>query len=101
MTVMRAKYAGRDSGTGARFQAGTVIDYDRWRKTAAVLEPGMPAYDAFIESEAGAGDSSYLAHRTRTNPAYVSNVFGIGGREYYRNKAGRCEDAPACGCCTI
>ena len=23
------------------------------------------------------------------------------GQEFYRNKAGRCEDAPCCGCCTI
>jgi len=23
------------------------------------------------------------------------------GEEFYRNKKGRCEDAPCCGCCTI
>ncbi len=32
---------------------------------------------------------------------YISDVFRIGGREFYRNKRGRCEDAPCCGCCTI
>lgn len=35
---------------------------------------------------------------------YVSDgvdVYNIGGNEYIRNKAGRCEDAPCCGCCTI
>ena len=31
----------------------------------------------------------------------VSHVFNIGGQEFYRNKRGRCEDAPCCGCCTI
>ena len=25
----------------------------------------------------------------------------IGGNHYTRNKGGRCEDAPCCGCCTI
>ena len=24
---------------------------------------------------------------------------GSGGKEYYRNYRGRCEDAPCCGCC--
>jgi len=30
-----------------------------------------------------------------------SDIFQISGREYYRNKRGKCEDAPCCGCCTI
>ena len=29
------------------------------------------------------------------------NIVGLRGREFYRNKKGRCEDAPCCGCCTI
>ena len=29
------------------------------------------------------------------------STFNIGGRAYTRNSAGRCEDAPCCGCCTI
>ena len=29
------------------------------------------------------------------------DTFGIGGKEYIRNKKGLCEDAPCCGCCTI
>jgi hypothetical protein len=29
----------------------------------------------------------------------VSHVWSSGGREFYRNKRGRCEDAPCCGCC--
>jgi hypothetical protein len=32
---------------------------------------------------------------------YVSDVFRTSGGTFYRNKRGRCEDAPACGCCTI
>ena len=32
----------------------------------------------------------------------VSNVIHFSsGETFYRNKNGRCEDAPCCGCCTI
>ena len=31
----------------------------------------------------------------------VSDVITFGDNTFYRNKAGRCEDAPCCGCCTI
>jgi hypothetical protein len=29
------------------------------------------------------------------------DVYSIGGKIYYRNSRGRCEDAPCCGCCNI
>lgn len=32
---------------------------------------------------------------------YVSDVFRTSGGTFYRNKRGRCEDAPCCGCCDI
>jgi hypothetical protein len=32
---------------------------------------------------------------------YVSDVIRTSGGVFYRNKRGRCEDAPCCGCCTI
>lgn len=32
---------------------------------------------------------------------YQSNYWRAGGREYYRNKSGTCEDAPCCGCCNV
>lgn len=31
----------------------------------------------------------------------VSDSFTFGDKTFYRNKKGRCEDAPCCGCCTI
>ena len=40
-----------------------------------------------------------LVNPDRTH--WVSDVIEIGGNTFYRNKAGRCEDAPCCGCCTI
>ncbi len=35
-----------------------------------------------------------------TNEPSVSHIV-IGGKDYFRNTAGRCEDAPCCGCCSI
>lgn len=39
-------------------------------------------------------------HSGGDEPARIA-TFNIGGRDYYRNSRGRCEDAPCCGCCTI
>jgi hypothetical protein len=89
--VMIAKYKGRCAVSGAVINPGDEITYDTASKKAWLVEPG----DCKIET------GSYLASRTRTKPGYVSDVFSMNGREFYRNKAGRCEDAPCCGCCTI
>lgn len=73
---IRARYAGVCAETGAQIQPGDLVRYDRITKRTVL-----------IQSAPGS--------------RYVSDVFTIGGREYYRNKGGRCEDAPGCGCCTI
>lgn len=41
------------------------------------------------------------ARRAPRRPAYRSHYMRgeSGGREYYQNTRGRCEDAPCCGCC--
>jgi hypothetical protein len=39
--------------------------------------------------------------KSRFNENYVSNIFQVGRTELYRNKKGRCEDAPCCGCCNF
>jgi hypothetical protein len=88
--IMRAKYKGRCSITGAPINPGDEITYCTVTKKAWFTEPG----------DCAVADSD-LAARTRTPKNYVSDVFNIGGREYYRNKSGTCEDAPCCGCCTI
>ena len=79
--LMKAKYAGTCSRTGARINKGDEIIFDTTTRTAYITnEDDTP----------------------RIRSDYVSHVFNFGsGREYYRNKAGRCEDAPCCGCCTI
>jgi hypothetical protein len=88
--VMTAKYRGKCSISGAPINPGDQITFDTVTRKAWFTEPG----DCQI------ADSDYLAARTRTGSRYVSDVFNIGGREYYRNKRGLCIDAPCCGCCT-
>ena len=80
--TMRAKYAGFDSRTGASIRPGDQIQYDTSTRRAWLAD---------------LGDEQQAA--SRYNPSWVSHVWTSGGREYYRNKQGRCEDAPCCGCC--
>ena len=82
LKTMRAKYPGKCSLSGARINPGDFIIYNTETKTAE-LEP----------------DADTIQF-TSTSPR-VSDVFRFGKTEVYRNKAGRCEDAPCCGCCTI
>ena len=81
---MFAKYAGKCSRTGHPIAAGDDIIYDTDTRTAYINDDEDEGRLSFTSSE-----------------GLRSNVFNIGGREYYRNKAGRCEDSPCCGCCTI
>ena len=80
--TMQARYAGFDSRTGASIRPGDQIQYDTNTRRAWLAD---------------LGDEQHAA--SRYNPSWVSHVWTSGGREYYRNKAGRCEDAPCCGCC--
>lgn len=81
---MFAKYAGKCSRTGRPIAAGDDIIYDTDTR-AAYINDNEDEGRLMFTSSAG----------------LRSNVFNISGREYYRNKNGRCEDAPCCGCCTI
>lgn len=90
---MTAKYPGKCAITGARINKGDHIVFDTVTRKAWFSEPG----DCQIASP----ESDYLAYRTRTKSNYVSDVYSIGGREYFRNKRGLCIDAPCCGCCSV
>ena len=59
---------------------------------AAQIDPELAAADP----EAAASAGRYLR---RSLERSISHVWNSGGREYYRNKTGLCEDAPCCGCC--
>ena len=49
-----------------------------------------------LDPETAESVGRYLKQARRR---YQSNYWRAGGREYYRNRAGICEDAPCCGCC--
>lgn len=81
---MFAKFSGTCSRTGYPIKKGDDIIYDTDTRTAYINDD---------EDEDRLSFTSSAGLR--------SDVFNFSGKEYYRNKAGRCEDAPCCGCCTI
>jgi len=85
---MIAKYRGRCSISGATINPGDEITYDTITRKAWFVEPG------------DFGEETPPVY-ARVNPNNISHVLRIGSREFYRNKSGRCIDAPCCGCCTI
>ena len=82
-TRMLAKYAGKDARTGAPIRKGDEIIFDT------------------VTRKAWHTDEDEDRITFTTTSSYRSDVFQLGNKEFYRNKAGRCEDAPCCGCCTI
>jgi hypothetical protein len=76
MTIksMRAKYPGHCSRSGARINPGDDIKFDTVTRRAWLEEPG---------------DSRVIFYGEH------------GATVFHRNRNGRCEDAPCCGCCTI
>ena len=112
-----ARYPGRCSVTGRPFAIGdTIRSAGRGRYALVSRAAARPAADpvdpdaadiALAESvdpgigaddpEAAAAAGRYLRQSMARG---VSDIWRTStGREYYRNRAGRCEDAPCCGCC--
>jgi hypothetical protein len=48
-----------------------------------------------------AEEAQSLVNRKHPADDYVSYEIRTSGGTFYRNKRGRCEDAPCCGCCTF
>ena len=84
MKTITAKYPGR---RGRAILADTVD-----LATVAALDPELVESDPDAALVAG----RYMA---RSMARGVSDIWTAGGREYYRNRRGLCEDAPCCGCC--
>ena len=74
---MIARFPGKCARTGRAIRPGDVITFTSARK--AVL----------VQQQHNAGSDN------------VSDTVQFGDRTFYRNRNGRCEDAPCCGCCTI
>jgi len=117
MSRMTARYSGTCKRTGSRITPGDIIDFDRrTRSTVLVMRANPSGGDApadypddgaslaaSIDPELAQSDPDAAAAAGRYLRASlargVSDVWLSGGREYYRNRRGLCEDAPCCGCC--
>ena len=107
MKTMTARYPGRCARTGAPIRPGDLIVF--LGKGRAYLSDLIPAVDPdlslarSIDPELAESDPDAAAHAGRylrqSLERGVSHVWNSGGREFYRNRRGRCEDAPCCGCC--
>jgi hypothetical protein len=107
MKTMQARFPGRCSRTGAPIRPGDTIVYVG--KGRAYLSDLLPAVDPdlalarSIDPDLASSDPDAAAHAGRYLRASmargVSDIWNSGGREFYRNRRGRCEDAPCCGCC--
>ena len=78
---MIARFPGKCARTGRAIKPGDVITFTAARKAVLVQQ----------QHNGGADNVT----------PYVSDTVQFGDRTFYRNRAGRCEDAPCCGCCTI
>ena len=103
MKTITAKYPGRCIRTGAVIRPGDTILWHSKGRAELAGEPTIPAelaaasaLDPELDPDAALAAGRYLAASMARG---VSSVWNTGGREYYRNKRGRCEDAPCCGCC--
>ena len=104
---MIARYPGRCARTGAPIRPGdTITPLGRKRyalaQHAEPVDPDLALAEsvdpelAQSDPEAAAAAGRYLRQSLARG---VSHVWTSGGREFYRNRRGRCEDAPCCGCC--
>jgi hypothetical protein len=114
---MTARYPGTCRKTGAAITPGDIIDYDRRTRSTVLVMRANPDGEApadypadpdaglaaSIDPELAQSDPDAAAHAGRYLRASmargVSDIWMSGGREFYRNRRGLCEDAPCCGCC--
>ncbi len=115
MARMTSRYPGTCRDCGDRFPAGTLIDYTKrapkGRKTAHAdcASPGAAVTVEVEEGAPGHGPGCYgecdglydCSAPASGGYRTVSYEVRTSGGTFYRNRAGRCEDAPCCGCCTF
>jgi hypothetical protein len=97
MKTMHAKYPGTCARTGAPIRPGDLIDYHG--RGRSILR--QRASDRDLDAPELRDSDLQLEGAYARLRAPVSDHIVIGGQSFYRNKRGRCEDAPCCGCCTI
>ena len=107
MKTMTARFPGRCARTGAPIRPGDLIVFlGKGRSYLSDLIPAADPDQALAHSiDQELSDPDAAAHAGRylrqSLERGVSHVWNSGGREFYRNRRGLCEDAPCCGCCNI
>lgn len=106
MKTITAKYSGRCYRTGSAIKPGDSILWHGKGRSELIQEESIPSELATVgeldpelyvsDHESALSAGRYLAQSMTRG---VSDIWQIGGREFYRNKRGLCEDAPCCGCC--
>jgi len=97
MKTMQARFPGVCIRTGAPIRPGdTIVFLGKGRAYLSDLAPAIDPELASSDSDAAKHAGRYLRQSLERG---VSHVWNSGGREFYRNRRGRCEDAPCCGCC--
>jgi hypothetical protein len=86
---MIAKFPGRCARTGRTIRIGDVITFTAARRPVLVQQQHNDGVDNV---------TPYTSDRVSDTIVFFGDS---GAREFYRNRNGRCEDAPCCGCCTI
>ena len=107
MKTMQARFPGVCIRTGAPIRPGdTIVFLGKGRAYLSSLSPAIDpdlALARSIDPELASSDSDAAKHAGRylrqSLERGISHVWNSGGREFYRNRRGRCEDAPCCGCC--
>jgi len=107
MKTMQARFPGVCIRTGAPIRPGdTIVFLGKGRAYLSDLAPAIDpdlALARSIDPDLASSDPDAAKHAGRylrqSLERGVSHVWNSGGREFYRNRRGRCEDAPCCGCC--
>lgn len=87
MTIT-ARYPSTCASCGARITPGQSIEWQKGVKTVRHTDCAAAATEPAIVP---------AARPRRSGSRYTRFSSGA---EYYQNDRGRCEDAPACGCCS-
>ena len=74
---------------------------NKYRGICAVCSRTVPKHAGVCTRKAGGWIVLCASHAAAEDTAGVVDTFQTSGGTFYRNRAGRCEDAPCCGCCTI
>lgn len=110
--MFAARYPGRCARTGDQIAPGDTIASAGRGEYYLVSRAASAASDEALNPDGVLGasvdetldpqDEATIAagrYLRRSLERGVSHVWSSGGREFYRNRRGLCEDAPCCGCC--